>query len=615
MMDTHPSAAADILILGAGTAGCVLAARLSASHPDLSILLIEAGEDRRDDGRVYTPQLARSMLGNAEFDWDFESEVEAELRAGSQGRKMKHPRGKMVGGTSAINSFAMVYPSVEELDAWAALGNPGWSWEEVKHCFRKAVTVVRPSEEVVEELNLKHNFPSVAAGSAGEGPIQATFPRSVTGVQKAWLQAFRELGLENTRDPLQGRAIGGGISTCHISGERAERSHAGVAYLTKEVRARENLEVVTGVVARRILFESGGDGEAVAKGVEIEMGDGTTREIQARREVILAAGVFGSPQLLELSGIGDARRLRKYDIDVVYDNPAVGENLQDHIRPGISFEAADDVPAYTTLSPQEAEKLYRQERRGPWAENAAYMFAYMPLAPFCEKEEMRRLQDLCDRPPSDARQDGAPKPPSAFETHHSNFVKTALASPSQATATAFLARRPANPTPITGLEAGKCITLCSMLSHPLSRGSTHITSAASPANAKPEIKFNYYTHPLDLSLHAAHVLALERLAAALTLIKPGGARFPPAPLTTLEEAKEYLRAHAMTNYHPVGTCAMVPEEVGGVVDAKLRVYGTGNVRVVDASVFPFVTRGNVVATVYAVAERGAEIIGEELGGR
>lgn len=374
-----------------------------------------------------------------------------------------------------------------------------------------------------------------------------------------------------------------------------------MAYLDP-VRQRKNLRVVTGALVRRIVFGESGEGEeAVAKGVEYEV-DGKVHEIGVRREVVLSAGVFGSPQLLELSGVGDSRLLNKHGIKTVYHNAAVGENLKDHIRAGVSYEAADDAGLPDVPSSEEAAKLYDESRTGLWAENAAYTFAYMPLVPFSPPQE---IEELCQDHVNNSESSDT------FQSLHADFLKRQLLSRSEATATAYLSRRPPPLTP-SHLLSGKSIALSTMLSHPLSSGTAHITSA-NPSD-KPAVRFNYYTHPLDLELHARHLLAMQQLArtpALSALIKPHGARHP-AELLDIATAKAFLQANATTNYHPCGTCAMLPERMGGVVDAELRVYGTGNVRVVDASVFPVIPRGNIIATVYAVAEKAADVILRDL---
>jgi len=448
-------------------------------------------------------------------------------------------------------------------------------------------------------LSILHNDKAIAETN---GPVQASFPSTALPLQRAWVETFRNLGLEIWGEALEGRALGGHISTCHITGEKKERSHAGVAY-SEPISERENLRVVTGAMVQRVLFDIMEEEGAVATGVQY-VKDGVSRQVGVRREVLLAGGAFATPQLLELSGIGNRTVLEKCDIHVVYPNAAVGENLQDHIRSGLSFEAADGVDPRDPLPLEEARKLYENHRSGPWAEKACWTFAYMPLDPFLSSDEKAELGSLLDRYIND---NSLPE----FEQKRNRFIREMIESPFEATATAYLSRKPAVSDP----SDGDWITLFTMLSHPFSRGSVHITSA--DVITKPAVDFRYYTHPLDLEIHALHLRALEKLATTELLksaIRQGGERSPRGhDALTLDAGKELLKGYATTNYHPCGTCCMMPEERGGVVDGRLKVYGTRNVRVVDASVMPVIPRGNIVTTVYAVAERAADLVSEDLG--
>jgi choline dehydrogenase-like flavoprotein len=589
----------DIIIIGAGTAGSLLAYRLSA-QPHLSILVLEAGENRNDDSNIYTPGLSNKLLDNDDYDWQFKTEPER----GLCGRRVKHPRGKVVGGSSAINSFALLYPSRAGIDAWERLGNDGWNWQTLRPYFERFQTIGKPPDEIREKLLLTHSEEAV---HRTKGQLHTSFPARVQPLQKAWVETWRALSLENLTDAFDGDAIGGHTSVCHISSETKQRSHAGEAFLANSLD-RENLSVITGAHVERIVFSKDGV-TAVASGVRYIKND-ESNYVCARKKVVLAAGSLSSSAILELSGIGDQQRLSPLGIPLTYHNIAVGENLQDHIRAGLNFEATDDVPKRNALPELEAREKYETNREGPWAEAACWMFSYMPLLPFIDAGE----QHEWERTLKESFSVNSTQTP--LEKEHEDFVRAMLLSPHEAAATAFLSRKPAAPIEATNEEpmATNWIALCAMLSHPLSRGSVHIASRS--PHEPPKIKCNYYSNHLDLEVHARIMKGLERLAETEPFsryLKRGGRRSPSLkPDSSLDDIKAALKMYACSNYHPVGTCSMLPEEIGGVVDSRLRVYGTENLHVVDASIMPIIPRANIITTVFSVAERAADLLMEDI---
>lgn len=239
----------------------------------------------------------------------------------------------------------------------------------MKPYFKKFQSIIPPIKDVEKGLFIVHDGEQIRSLN---GPVQASFPLKAGLLHKAWEETFANLGLQNRGDPLDGRTIGGITSTCHSTGDTHERSHAGVACLAP-VLSRKNLTVKTGALVLKVLIESDDTGENGASGVLFsKSGVGTT--VRARKEVILTAGVFETPHLLELSGIGNPEILSSHSIEVHYANPAVGETLQDHLKACISLEAADGVEPWdpNTANDSNARHLYEKDRSGPWAEKQLF---------------------------------------------------------------------------------------------------------------------------------------------------------------------------------------------------------------------------------------------------
>jgi choline dehydrogenase-like flavoprotein len=295
----------DIIIAGGGTAGSVLASRLTCGAPDLKVLLLEAGPDNNNDALVRTPLYSARMLGDPKYDWCYQSVPQAEL----DGRTLPQPRGRMLGGSSAINSHSLVYPNQEMHDAWASLvGDSQWNWQNMKHYYMKFQEIVDGSAQVT-----------------GHGPIKASSPVAMNLLQRTWVEAFEELELLAT-EPTTGHAIGGTIATNAIDPRSGERSHAAKEYLAPVMNA-ENLTVVTAATVVKIEFHTGSGHHPQASGVQY-LRNGQSYFALASKEVILCAGAFGTPKILELSGVGNEDILKSFDIQQRVDLPGVGGELQ-----------------------------------------------------------------------------------------------------------------------------------------------------------------------------------------------------------------------------------------------------------------------------------------------
>jgi choline dehydrogenase-like flavoprotein len=493
----------------------------------------------------------------------------------------------------------------EDLDAWADLGNPGWDWASFSKYLKKTYTVT--------------------AGSKvdNDGAIQTNIPDEETKWPGVWRDTLASLGYPADNDPFSGEIHGAVMYPDAIHPLTKTRSYAGNAYLAP-ARGRANLTVWTGVQVEKILFDKTAE-KAIATGVQYTK-DGTSGIVTARKEVILCAGVFHSPKILELSGIGDARLLESLDIDVVVDNPHVGENLQHHPLSILSFEAIDDgKPGFDTLDAlarqdpaaiSAAMEAYTTAKRGPFSQTNFNTMAHIPF-PGPQHEATDLLTNPTPTPPQTQT--------AAYTTAATTLTHTSLTSPTTASGYYVFIPTRANPGPSgrntpapsssTTNPSERYISIALLLTRPLSRGSAHITSAQ-PAQ-KPAIDPRLLSHPLDVEVLARHVRFLEStLVKAQPLagrLKEGGKRTPEGwgPGFTggdLERVRAFLGETAVASTLYTSTCSMMPREMGGVVDSGLRVYGTGNLRVVDASVMPFITRGDTMATVYGIAEKAADVI-------
>ncbi|KAI1207850.1 uncharacterized protein F4807DRAFT_433495, partial [Annulohypoxylon truncatum] len=416
-------------------------------------------------------------------------------------------------------------------------------------------------------------------------------------------------------DPFLGASIGGFSTTASIHPETKERSYAASAYYTP-VKYRENLHVYTNALAEKILID--GSQQPRAYGVQYKQNNKTKTAIAAK-EVILAAGALQSPKLLELSGIGNPKILEKHNIQVIKDLPQVGENLQDHLGCYVSYEAVDDIDTLDDLVRHDPEALgkamkdYATDRSGMLGSLGVYSYAYMPLVQSFSGKGHDTLKELLDQ----YRPVSGKQPDQAQASIYYDIAEKTLLNPKEPSGT-FLAAISQPPTPMepnsssTGPLNGKYITFSVMLSQPLSRGSVHISS--DHISAPPTINPNYLSNPLDLEIYARHVQYIETIATSPAFDKllkqPLRSSSPSFDMSSLDAAKNYVQSSAASVWHVCGSCAMLPKDKGGIVDTRLGVYGVENLRVVDASAIPLISTASLQTTVYAFAERAADLIKE-----
>ncbi|GAA5901199.1 hypothetical protein JCM5296_006295 [Sporobolomyces johnsonii] len=592
------------IIVGGGTAGLALAARLS-EDPSLSVLVLEAGTYQSELPGVMIPGEAGSTF-HSDIDWAFYTTPQEN----AQGRSVYWPRGKLLGGSSALNFMAWTRGFKLDYDSWSNLGNTGWTWDSLLPYFMKSEKFTTPTGN---NLNVTPVYDASVHGT--EGPVEVSFSPYISEQFTGFYDGLRTLNVSVAEDLNDGgmHGVSWSMSTVSLGGlENQHRVTSQSAYIDPIILSRANLALMTGVQVEKVLWSSDKthDGLVTATGVEFTQANSTsssTFTISASQEVILSAGSIQSPQILELSGVGNASFLESLGISSVVDLPGVGENLQDH--PAIvvveklkdGYQSLDDLSTNAAVAAAAVTEwaVLGQGILDQTLSSLAYLNSQTLLSRADHAKGLALMESLKTSP----------------NIPRSQLVQQIAQAKAGSPMLEFL---PLNVYfgDSTAEPNTAYVSLAACLQKSFSRGSVHITST--DGKAYPSINPNYLQAEVDTFYLAKAGRFLRELAQtpAFSKFLQSDSETEPGPSVQTEaEWEEWVSSVVRTEYHPIGTCAMSPRSAKGVVDPELLVYGTSNLRVVDASIMPLHLSTHLQTTCYAIAEKAADIIKQSAAAR
>ncbi|KAF8876180.1 GMC oxidoreductase [Infundibulicybe gibba] len=569
----------DYVVVGGGIGGLTLAARLS-ENPNVNV-----------GPEINIPGYFGRTIGNPDVDWMFQTVPQR----GLHNRTIFQARGKILGGSSAMNFMSFSRCSTrDEYNALETLGNPGWNWDNLLPYFKKSENLTVPPSAMADKYQIRPD----PEFHGTNGPVHATYPIWYSDLHDPFMEALGVLDVPPNLDPQNGHNVGRYVASAAIDPKSVTRSYPVSAYFEPN-KDRPNLHILTGAHVTKVLT-SPQSGTVVATAVQFRH-ENELFLAKAQREIILCAGSYQTPQLLELSGIGNPQILQKISIETVVDLPGVGENLQDHPYVPVIREVTSETQTYETLADpgvlEEQAALYHTKKEGMFSSvHTGFAMARTKL-----KQSLASMVDT---------QSGTAL------SKQLALQRQWLDDPNYAQLE--LINLPAwlptgDPGEMISPDPGAHYhSVIPVLPHPLSRGTVHITSA--DPFAHPAIDPNYLSNPGKSSRRGpemmVHAVKFSQKVMITGGLKESHVKFaqPGPDVTSHDDLKAWVTKYGTATWHPLGTASMLPRADGGVVDSNLIVYGTKNLRVVDASILPLHMSCHPQSTIYALAEKAADII-------
>ncbi|PPQ83722.1 hypothetical protein CVT25_006126 [Psilocybe cyanescens] len=639
----------DYIVIGGGTAGLTVASRLT-EDPNVTVVVLEAGSNVENMPEVYIPGFAGSGMSFPDLRWDYETVPQEHLG----GRRTIVGAAKALGGGTIVNSMIFTRGEKWQYDAWGSLNNDeNWSWSALLPYFKKLEHFTPPTQaQIYGGAQIKEEFHGTSDSVGDGGRVEVGFPNYFYEQSQMWRTAT---GFQPSPDLSNGSPQGTvGVSTNSLDAHNNTRSTSVSAYYTP-FASRSNLNVLTEVTVTKILWgeRESHDPPLRASGVEFQYRNGYTGTFNVRREVILAGGTIGSPKILELSGVGNSTILEAAGVDAVLELPTVGENLAGSI-PFTSWhdmdltwpvEMIDHVHSWAnaftnatlTRDSLRLDPKLLEEQRALWELNRTGLLSASPRSLSLALPSQLYADGQFTNFIQQARRDllyyanlfsnGNQHLANGIEWQY-NMMLNSWEQNESAPVELNFEPGYSGPTSADDRPKRKYSSVNAVLLGPLSRGRTHISSS-DPFEA-PVIDPQYYAHPLDLLTHVKSIELARKMLRTRPLDSIYEGEFEPGEEMVDAEVITWAREVAASDNHAMGSLAMMPIHMGGVVDGRLRVYGIDNVRVVgqlicvsllsasdvkadhsDASIIPFPISSHIVSTVYAIAEKASDFIIED----